>query len=288
MNRCGANAGLNGAFNFSGMNSETEWVASKLQCGLGNRLFQLAVAHKMSVDWAVPLVFAMPYCSPSEHGDFTTIFKLFPNVPKVWKAEADLSLEQAEAFEHILLPPSPPAGRTLLRGFWQVADYVLDSFEPSWDLVGDKDTLLDRWKLTTDLQKSKTAFLHVRLGDYKVLPHHQVNLLSYFAECIQAFPDDTRFLVFSDSPEEAATLPVFNERCIFIDEKDEYRALYLMSRCWAGAICANSTFSWWGAFFGRQAAKSDTYKAYMPSKWFTTSINASNVLPTWASVITIA
>ena len=182
------------------MNYEKVWVASKLQCGLGNRLFQLAVAHKMSLEWSVPLVFAMPYCSPSEHGDFNTIFKLFPNVPKVWKAEADLSLEQTQPFEHVLLPPSPPASRTLLRGFWQVADYVLDSFIPSWDLVPDRDALLDKWKLSTDLQRSKTAFLHVRLGDYKVLPHHQVNLLGYFAQTLESFPDDTRFLVFSDSP----------------------------------------------------------------------------------------
>jgi hypothetical protein len=272
------------------MNSETEWVASKLQCGLGNRLFQLAAAHKMSVEWSVPLVFAMSYCAPSEHGDFDTIFKLFPNVPKLWKAEAELSLEQSDPFEQVLLPHKPPASRTLLRGFWQLADYVLDSFIPSWDLVEGKDALLDKWKLTTDLQRSKTAFLHVRLGDYKLLRHHQVNLLGYFAQTLKSFPDDTRFLIFSDSPEEAAVLPVFNERCVIVDEKDEYKTLYLMSRCWAGAICANSTFSWWGAFFGRQAATTAgaPYKAYMPSKWFTISLNYKVILPTWASVVTIA
>ena len=230
----------------------------------------------------------MSYCSPSEHGDFNTIFKLFPNIPKVWKAEADLSLEQAEPYEQVLLPQTPPAAHVLLRGFWQVADYVLDSFTPSWDLVPEKGDLLDKWKLSSDLQRYKTAFLHIRLGDYKILPHHQVNLLRYFAECIVSFPDDTRFLVFSDSP-EAAALPILNERCVFVDEKDEYKALYLMSRCWAGAICANSTFSWWGAFFGRQAAIAvgAPYKAYMPSKWFTTSIDSKPVLPSWASVVTI-
>ena len=245
----------------------------------------------MAKVWKKPLVFAMPYCGPSEHGNYDTLFKLFPLIPKIWKAEAEVSIEQETVFKHVMLPTEPPASKVLLKGYWQVAAYVSDSFQPSWEAVPERAKLLERWNLTTPQQKAKTAFLHVRLGDYKILPHHQVNILLYFATCIDRFPEDTRFLVFSDSIEEAKSLPVFNDRCVFVDEADEYRAIYLMSQCSAGAITANSTFSWWGAFFARLASSDPgSYKAYMPGKWFNSPISDdhSAIYPPWATVIPIS
>jgi len=265
------------------------WVAARLVCGLGNRLFQLAAAHTVSTEWTdSTLVFAMPYCLPSEHGDFDTIFKLFPTIEKVWKAEPLLSIEQDGCFKYTPFPTVSPADRVLLRGFWQSAEYVSDDFKPCWDSV-DTKPLLERWSLTTDLQKQKTAFLHVRLGDYMILPHHQVNLLSYYVKAMANFPDDTRFLVFSDEIEKAKTLPVFHDRCVFVDEASELNTLYLMSSCHAGAITANSSFSWWGAFFGRQAAetlKVVSHRVYMPSPWMAQCDESTNpIYPPWATVI---
>ena len=264
------------------MNSEPSqtWVASRLSCGLGNRLFQLAAAHKVSLEWGLPLVFAMPYCLPSEHGDFETIFKLFPQIPKLWKAEPLLGITQSSCFDVCPFPTVAPADRVLLKGFWQAAEYVSDSFKPSWDSVNSD--VLARWNLSTLEQRQKTVFIHVRLGDYRILPHHQVNLLAYFVKAMDTFPEDTRFLVFSDEPEVAMTLPVFNDRCVFVDEKDELITLYLMSQC-GGAITANSTFSWWGAAFGRQCQTN--YRACMPAQWMVTTESTKSIYPTWATVI---
>ena len=274
------------------LDPDSAWVASKLQCGLGNRLFQLSVAHTISEQWNRPLVFAMPYICPSEHGSFDTIFKLFPRIPKVWKAQPELAIEQEEVFVHRPLPAAPPANRILLKGFWQAAAYSSDTFQPSWDAIEEREALLERWKLTSNLQQTKTAFLHVRLGDFKLLPHHQVNLLLYFAKAIDSFPADTRFLVFSDSIDEARALPVLNicDRCVFVDEKDEYTTLFLMTRCQAGAIIANSTFSWWGAFFGRQAAgEKDVYRACMPARWMANCSpeTTKDIYPHWAAVLDV-
>ena len=270
------------------------WVSSKLQCGLGNRLFQLACAHKLSEEWSIPLVFTMPYCLPSEHGDFNTIFKMFPNVPKCWSVSPELAIEQKSVFQYEPLPNMPPANKILLKGYWQAAEYVSDSFKASWDAVSGSEALLKRWQLETKEQRIKTAFIHVRLGDYKILPHHQVNLLSYFAIAMERFPEDTRFLIFSDTIEEAKHYSVFGDRCVFVTESDEYNTLFLMSRCWAGAITANSTFSWWGAFFGRQVAIKEEspveFKAYMPSKWMSSGgppESTTPIYPPWATVISV-
>jgi hypothetical protein len=35
---------------------------------------------------------------------------------------------------------------------------------------------------------SNAWFIHVRLGDYKILPHHQVNLKSDYAQCLDKIP----------------------------------------------------------------------------------------------------
>ena len=268
------------------MNMEL-WVAAKLQCGLGNRLFQLAAAKQASEAWGLPLVFAMPYCKPSEHGDFSSIFKLFPEIPKIWKAEAEISIEQG-CFSYEPLPSINPSQRVLLKGFFQAAEYVADSLIPSWDAISldDKAGLLKRWCLESNEQRAKTVFLHVRLGDYKILPHHQVPLLGYYARAMSEFPEDTRFLVFSDSPDEARALPVFvdSERCVFVHEEDEYKSLYLMSQC-GGAITANSTFSWWGAYFARQGKD---IKVCMPSKWMAACAESTDTIyPNWATVIEV-
>jgi hypothetical protein len=103
-----------------------------------------------------------------------------------------------------------------------------------------------------------------------------------------AFPEDTRFLVFSDGPDEARALPVFSntERCVFVDEKDEYKTMYLMSLCGGGAITANSTFSWWGAYFARQGK--DDFKTYMPNKWMASCPEPTDsIYPAWATVVQV-
>jgi Glycosyl transferase family 11 len=268
----------------------SKWTAARLSCGLGNRLFQLAAAHKVAESWRVPLVFAMPYCLPSEHGDFESIFKLFPGIQKLWKAEPLLAIDQERCFEFISFPHTPPADRILLRGHWQAADYISDSFKPSWDCMAGSG-LLERWNLVTQEQQQKTAFLHVRLGDYRVLPHHQVNLLSYYVKAMAMFNTDTRFLVFSDEPAIAKTLLVFGDRCVFVDEAGELEALYLMSHCAAGAITANSTFSWWGAYFGRQytvAASATNYRACMPARWMAVSTEPTDAIyPSWATKVDV-
>jgi hypothetical protein len=217
---------------------------------------------------------------------------MFPSIPKIWKAEAEVSIEQDGCFKYSPLPSRNPSQRVLLKGFFQAAGYVSDNLVPSWDAINsqDKEALLKRWCLELEEQRAKTVFLHVRLGDYTILPHHQVPILSYYARAMPCFPEDTRFLVFSDEPDDAKMLPVFhtgsNDRCVFVDEKDEYKTLYLMSLCGGGAIVANSTFSWWGAYFARLGK--ENFKTYMPSTWMASCAEPTNTIyPAWATVVDV-
>ena len=264
------------------------WVASKLEHGLGNRLFQLAVAHKLSEEWSLPLVFAMPFCKTTEHGPLDSIFKLFPTVPKLSVADPHVAIDQKGCFTYSSFPTVAPGKCVLLRGYWQVANYVLDSFKPSWGFIEDSDALLEKWGLSKKEDIENTVFIHVRLGDFKYYQNHDINLFSYFVKAMAEFPSDTRFLIFSDEPDIASTYTFFSN-CTIVDEPDELRALFLMSRCGRGAITANSTFSWWGAFFGRQNLDDKAnYKACMPALWLTNFHEpVDSIYPEWATLLDV-
>ena len=111
-----------------------------------------------------------------------------------------------------------------------------------------------------------TAFLHVRRGDYIGLSHyHFLQPVDYYERALSYFAIDTPILLFSDDLDYCKGIDLFkNRNCIFIDEPDEIIALALMSLCEKGAICANSTFSYWGAMLG---AHSSGNTVIVPKNW---------------------
>jgi hypothetical protein len=95
---------------------------------------------------------------------------------------------------------------------------------------------------------SKTS-LHSRRGDYLTDGSHRPCPLSYYdeaVELIRAENPSTEFLVFSDDIEWCRrNLPLPDAH--YVAGNPDWVDLTLMSQC-DHHICANSTFSWWGAF----------------------------------------
>ena len=276
------------------------WIAPHLTGGLGNRLFQLSAAIGLSEKWKKQTVFFLPKCGPTNHGPFDTIFRMFPTIPVVeTAAEWDVLEEpKGDLYKYLAFPEKPTTSRpAIVHGFRQSPHYFpIDGIQAHLvELLAVKrwTDLQSKYALTTQEEKQKTWFLHVRLGDYLVLPHHQVNLQNYYIQCLSRIPSGSRILFFSDEPDRVKEIfqhvvQALGHSFQAVGESDELESLCLMSQCWGGSITANSTFSWWGAYFARMYCPSpSTFVAFYPSVWGAGLPIPKDIVPSWGVLVSV-
>lgn len=259
------------------------WVAAHLTGGLGNRLFQHAAAAGLAEKWGRELVFFLPRCGPTNHGAFDTIFRLFPHVSVVETATEWTSLaeEKDKLFRYCPFPDISPPTNCVIQGYRQSEKYF-----PSAGIRLAFENVLVVEALRLE-EPEKQWFVHVRLGDYKILPHHQEELSGYYLQCLREVPPGHTVTLYSDEPElcesgfrEAARTYGITFRVS--KEKDELVSLYMMSQCRGGTIAANSTFSWWASYLAYQGG---CRRSFFPSNWGQGLPPPVDLLPRWASVV---
>jgi len=138
----------------------------------------------------------------------------------------------------------------------------------------------DNQLITYDKYKM-SAFIHIRRGDYLYSPtKYFIQSIDYYKSSLKLLLEINKnidnILIFSDDMKWVEEQEFFNSipNKIFIHNNDELESLYIMSCCKAGAICANSTFSWWGAFLGAYEIRNPVI---VPKKWF--YIEPDNLFP---------
>jgi hypothetical protein len=163
-----------------------------------------------------------------------------------------------------------------------------DIFEPCNDLIS---------------QFERIIFLHVRRSDYvNIQDSHPLMSFRYYEKALSYFDDDTYVLVCSDDLEWCAEQKFFeSDRFLMSNHNETYDHghldadgqvrksplpfvdMCLMSLC-DGAIIANSSMSWWGAWL--QANPEKTVIA--PSKWYGPNlahVDDSDLVPdTWIKI----
>jgi hypothetical protein len=108
--------------------------------------------------------------------------------------------------------------------------------------------------------------IHVRRGDYLTYPRVYEQLgIDYYQKALSLIKEKNRvdnILVFSDDipwcKEHIKFSNIYFSECM-----RDYGDMYLMSLC-NHNIMANSSFSWWGAYFNTNKDS----MAIMPHKWF--------------------
>lgn len=249
------------------------YVSVKLSDGLGNRLFQVAAMLGYAEKHGHSPVFIRSWILANNHTGPHTIFNYFPEIPLLEQEPGDWTLLKQDAdsvFTFLELPFVP--GNVKLDGYFQSERYF-----PSYRI---KPAILERSVLHTS---SSTLFMHVRRGDYlsPYTAHHRVELVDYYRRALSVMDPYAPIIVCSDDMEWCrAELPhmydIAQHRWIFLELSDT-DTLSVMRSC-AGGICANSTFSWWGAYF------SERREVYMPDTWgFPPLPPARDIYPVWAT-----
>lgn len=127
---------------------------------------------------------------------------------------------------------------------------------------------------------SNSISLHFRIGDYKNLQqHHPIMTITYYINalkyiCKNTNKNDWNIIYFYEQQDrEIVTQNIRDIKCELpeltftpVDTKiPDYEQILLMSHCQHNII-ANSTFSWWGAYFNSNRYKIVTHPDL--NKWF--------------------
>jgi hypothetical protein len=247
----------------------TSIVSATLYGGLGNQLFQIAAT----------ISFALKHSA-----DF--IFKYEKNLgkrPTYWTNFLHKLLNKtSDAFEpteYQIVTESeyndmPVSNRVLLDGYFQSPlffnNYKAQLFQ-LFDIESHQARIVNQYKLA----KSSIS-VHFRRGDYKQLPDcHPILPDDYYAESIQyilSCDPTIGTIYYYCEDEDAADIErvIADFASLFsglswvrMKADADWEELVCMS-CSKHHVIANSSFSWWGAYFNPRPDKIVCY----PAQWF--------------------
>ena len=185
-----------------------------------------------------------------------------------------------------------------LRGYYQSYKYFDGQYANICKMINldnQKADIAEKHKDLLGLAK-KPISLHFRIGDYvKNLAMHPVLSTSYYINCINylksLIPDleeNYYLLVFGElcdnekiSRAIASIKEIYDISIVVCDYNvPDYEQLLLMSLT-SHNIIANSTFSWWGAYFNNATNKIVCY----PSIWNGSANNVKDLFPeSWIKI----
>ncbi len=185
----------------------------------------------------------------------------------------------------------------MLLGYYQSYKYFEDKFEDIKKLIKFneiKNNIINKyWKNIIDNNQTSTISIHFRLGDYKNKQnYHPIQKIDYYKNSIQHIITNTNkkkynILYFCEEEDnETVNLNIkelYTElhnidnsiKLNFIKVKDsisDYEQMILMSNC-NHNIIANSSFSWFGAYFNDNKNKIVCY----PNIWFGPDASNNNL-----------
>jgi hypothetical protein len=252
-------------------------IVVKVSGGLGNQMFQYAIARSISKkrkdQFKMDLLF---YPAQLLRNYELASFNIFENIATVneikalsgsdyfiYKAarKAGLKLRPKTYFKEKKTTAFDPkvfdySDRVYLDGFWQNEMYFIDirreicrDFTPKEELSSQSKLYLKK------IKKCNSVSIHVRRGDYVSNTHtnnvHGVCSLSYYKKAIKYIKSKEQkvvFFIFSDDINWCKDNFKFIEDKCFIDNSNSaIEDLELMKNC-NHNIIANSSFSWWGGW----------------------------------------
>lgn len=230
-------------------------ILPTLTGGLGNVLFGLSSAYGMARTSNIQFFINILQYRPSHHSSTS----YFENLLQKWKMFHNSIRPNSVHSEYKL----HPVRININQNDVITVNGYLQNFRYFWEYKQDIYNLLsfDTSVASAYTKLDESAFIHVRGGDYVGHPLHHVDLLTYYASAIKTV-NAPHYYVFTNDVGYLNTQPWLRDINYTVVNENEVDSLYLMSQCKKGAICANSTFSWWGAVLNTDRIIT------LPSKWF--------------------
>ena len=231
------------------------YIFVKLMGGLGNQLFQYAAGMLQKRLSSGTLIL----CKPENIHD-TFDYRLLFTEGVIYNGITPMSFNTLYQENGYLFwdPNNYKDGIVLLYGYFQNYNVL----KPI--LLEFKNHILQNLEsLRTYTILPKSGFIHVRRGDYLNNPElHHVQSLDYYKKALSLMPHINHWYLFSDDLEWCKSQEIFNTLNITYVNEDPLHSLAYMSMIHEGAIIANSSFSWWGAYLGIGNAN-----VIYPKKW---------------------
>lgn len=187
----------------------------------------------------------------------------------------------------------------MVNGYFQSYKYFEKNYKKICELINldkIKRNLLLKLNLDTNYFDNSVS-IHFRIGDYKkLLQFHPILTEKYYINAINLIKSKTekplKFFYFCEENDLLEVMEIIkilenkfpNNKFIRLGDKlKDWEQMLLMSFC-KNNIIANSTFSWWGAYFNSNINKIVCY----PSVWFGPKLinhNTNDLFPTdWMKI----
>ena len=255
-----------------------------LQGGLGNQLFQIFTTISHALNYKTSFLFLNDYQLGNGENGATiryTYWNSFFKRLKIFTRDRDrmpkMEFLKEKEFTYRELPPIFNENYMLL-GYYQSPKYFDKNRDLLFKLIKleEKKNLVKENDVST-IDYNNTISMHFRFGDYKLVPYmHPILKKDYYVNCLKYILNQKnnmeRVLYFCEEEdcEEVSEYIVYLKREFpdLIFEKanpllEDWQQMLQMSLCKYNII-ANSTFSWWGAYFNTNQGKIVCY----PEKWF--------------------
>lgn len=231
------------------------FIIGRLWAGqLGNQFFQIAAAYNLALEHDAEAYFP-DLASKTIDGIPTNYKQVFFRFNATTPKDPIQAYYVEPSYSYHPIPYSP---NLCIQGYFQSEKYfvknkqkILELFAPSEEI---KNTLEKKYEF---LKLPNTVAVHMRYylredPEQKMYPTYG---REYFEKAILKFPEDSLYIVCSNSIEWAKKiLEGIPRKILFIENEPYYHDLYLMSLC-KHNIISNSSFSWWAAYLNPNPQK---------------------------------
>lgn len=280
-------------------------VTCYLMGGLGNQLFQIFATMNYYISNNMDVRFLNVGQVGSRKTAWNTL--LVGLRPMLVNKLPEKIFVLKETTFHYLELPKIENQHVALYGYFQSDKYFVSNYRKIYDLIQMDDrkkevmakieTINANEATTTITTNEITVSMHFRIGDYKnIQQFHPLMTLEYYCISLHHITSsiDTpiRVIYFCEEVDIFHVRDIIHKlqnlfpHCTFVrcsNLLDDWEQMVYMSLC-DHNITANSTFSWWGAYFNDNTNKIVCY----PSNWFGPELyhnNTSNLCPSnWTKI----